>query len=84
MMAGGPVNWMLRLQRIVTVSSMEAEYLACFFAIQDVVWIRQLLKDIDLERSRPTKVYIDNQSARQLAMNPVHHQRSKHIDIKYH
>ena len=84
MMAGGPVNWMSKLQPIVTVSSMEAEYLACFFAIQDVVWIRQLLKDIDLERSRPTKVYIDNQSARQLAMNPVHQQRSKHIDIKYH
>ena len=63
---------------------MEAEYLACFFAIQDVMWICQLLKDIDLERSRPTRVYIDNQSARQIAMNPVHHQRSKHIDIKYH
>ena len=77
-MAGGPVNSMSKLQPIVTVSSMEAEYLACFFAIQDVVWIRQLLKDNDLERSRPTKVFIDNQSARQLAMNPVHHQCSKH------
>ena len=80
----GAVNWMSKLQPIVTVSSIEAEYLACFFAIQDVVWIRQLLRDIDLERSRPTRVFIDNQSARQLAMNPVHHQRSKHIDIKYH
>ena len=84
MMAGGSVNWISEIQPIVTVSSMEAEYLACFFAIQDVVWIRQLLKDIDLERSRLTKVYIDNQSAKQLAMNPGHHQRSKHIDIKYH
>ena len=84
MMAGGPVNWMSKQQPIVTVSSMEVGYLACFFAIQDIVWIRQLLKDIDLERFRPTKVHIDNQSARQLAMYPVHHQRSKHIDIKYH
>ena len=84
MMAGCPVNWMSKLQPIVTVSSMEAEYLACFFAIQDVVWIRQLLKDIHLGRSRPTKVFIDNQSASQLAMNPVHHQRYKHMDIKYH
>jgi hypothetical protein len=33
---------------------------------------------------RPTTVYIDNSSARQLAMNPVHHQHSKHIDIKFH
>ena len=29
-------------------------------------------------------VYVDNQSAIALAKNPVHHQRSKHIDIKYH
>ena len=29
-------------------------------------------------------VYCDNQSAISLARNPVQHQRSKHIDIKYH
>ena len=84
LMAGGPVNWLSRLQPFVAVSSMEVEYIACFLAIQDIVWIRQLLKDLDLERHRPTRVFIDNSFARQLAMNPVHHQRSKHIDIKYH
>jgi hypothetical protein len=84
MMAGGPVNWMSKLQPIVALSSMEAEYIAAFFAVQDVVWILQLLSDIGLQRTRPTPVHIDNMSARQLAMNPVHHQRSKHIDIKYH
>ena len=83
-MAGGPINWLSKLQPIVAVSSMEAEYIACFFAIQDIVWIRQLLKDLGLERTLPTSVHIDNKSARQLAENPVHHQRSKHIDIKYH
>jgi hypothetical protein len=49
-----------------------------------VVWIRQLLKDLGLERTDPILVHIDNRSARQLAENPVHHHRSKHIDIKYH
>jgi hypothetical protein len=83
-MAGGPINWLSKLQPIVNVSSMEAEYIACFFAIQDIVWIRQLLKDLGLERTLPTSVHIDNKSARQLAENPAHHQRSKHIDIKYH
>ena len=29
-------------------------------------------------------MYVDNQSAIALAKNPVQHQRSKHIDIKYH
>jgi hypothetical protein len=83
-MAGGLVHWLSKLQPIVTVSSMEAEYIACFFIVQEVAWIRQLLKDLRLERTLPTRVYIDNKSARQLAENPVHHQRSKHIDIKFH
>ena len=64
LMAGGPVNWLSKLQPIiVAVSSMEAEYIACFLAIQDIVWFRQLLKDLDLERYRPTRVFIDNSSA---------------------
>ena len=83
-MAGGLVVWLSKLQPIVAVSSMEAEYIACFFILQEVAWIRQLLKDLQLERTLPTRVLIDNKSARQLAENPVHHQRSKHIDIKFH
>jgi hypothetical protein len=63
-MAGGPINWLSKLQPIVAVSSMEAEYIACFFAIQDIVWIRQLLKDLGLERTLPASVHIDNKSAR--------------------
>jgi hypothetical protein len=50
-MAGGPINWLSKLQPVVTVSSMEAEYIACLFAIHDIVWIRQLLKDLGLERT---------------------------------
>jgi hypothetical protein len=69
-MAGGLVNWISKLQPIIAVSSMESEYIACFFCIQDVMWIRQLLKDLGLERTLPTTVQIDNRSAHQLAENP--------------
>ena len=31
-----------------------------------------------------SQIRIDNQGAMNLAKNPVHHQRTKHIDIKYH
>ena len=39
---------------------------------------------LGLTRARPTPIGIDNKSARDLALNPVHHQRSKHIDVKFH
>ena len=80
----GPVNWISQLQTTMTVSSMKAEYVAYFYAIQDFVFIYRLLTDIDLEGTRSTKVFIDNQLARQHALNPVHYQRPKHINIKNH
>jgi hypothetical protein len=84
-MAGGLVSWSSKLQPIVSTSSMEAEYIAAYFAACLVVWVRALLGELDLlEVTTPTTVYIDNTSARSLANNPVFHARSKHIDVKFH
>ena len=47
-------------------------------------WVRAVLHSLGLTRTRPTPIGIDNKSARDLALNPVHHQRSKHIDVKFH
>ena len=84
-MNGAPISWMSRRQQIVATSSMEAEYIAAYYAAQDVVWFRALLLDLDLQDpNQPTPLFIDNESARALAHNPVHHARSKHIDVKFH
>ena len=40
--------------------------------------------EIDFNLDVPIKIYVDNDSAINLAKNPVFHQRSKHIDIRYH
>ena len=30
------------------------------------------------------KLFMDNRSAIELAKNPVHHERNKHIDLRFH
>lgn len=79
LVAGGPTAWMSKLQPIVATSSMESEYICCFFVTQDVTWHRGVFDSLDLTRTLPTVVRIDNKSAQSLANNPVFHQRSKHI-----
>ena len=32
----------------------------------------------------PTTIFEDNQGAIDLVNNPVHHRRTKHIDVRYH
>ena len=82
--AGGPIAWQSKIQTTVATSSMESEYMAMYAAIQELVWLRGVLKEIGLPCMAPIPLFIDSQSAQDLAMNPVAHQRSKHIDIKYH
>ncbi|KAK3042430.1 hypothetical protein RJ639_000154 [Escallonia herrerae] len=43
-----------------------------------------LLMELHQTQDCPTKILVDNKSTLELAQNPVFHERSKHIDTKYH
>ncbi|KAE8697001.1 hypothetical protein F3Y22_tig00110637pilonHSYRG00668 [Hibiscus syriacus] len=77
-------TWMSKKQLIVTLSTCEAEYVAATSCVCHAIWLRNLLKEIGLIQEEPTKVCVDNKSAIALSKNPVFHDRSKHIDIRYH
>ena len=53
-------------------------------ATRQAVWLRQLLNDLGQDTSRPLTILNDNKAAIQLSRNPVHHDRSKHIDMRHH
>ena len=50
----------------------------------EVVWLRKLLSDLFDLQMDATCIYCDNQSCVKLSENPVFHENSKHIEIKYH
>ena len=78
------ISWASKKQSIVALSSTEAEYVALCGAAQETVWLRNLLRDIGFAQNKPTLMAEDNQGAMCLAKNPKDHNRTKHIDIKYH
>jgi len=82
--AGGPIAWQSKLQSTVAVSTMEAEYMSAFGAIQELIWLKGVLSEIGIPLDDPITLHMDAKSAIALAKNPMHHKRSKHIDIKYH
>lgn len=52
--------------------------------MQEANFLRQLYSDMtDCDRNTVT-LHVDNKGAIALSKNPVNHQRSKHIDIKFH
>jgi len=82
----GPlISWKSRKQPTVALSSCEAECMALAATTQEYLFLTQLLHDIDRDcQYEPVIIFDNNQGAIALVENPVHQQRSKHIDIKYH
>jgi hypothetical protein len=82
---GPHISWESKKQCIVALSSCEAEFMALAATTQESLFLTPLLHDIDnRDRYESATLFGDNQGAIALVKNPVHHQRSKHIDIKYH
>jgi hypothetical protein len=79
-----PVSWLSQKQKVVAQSSCEAEYIAAATVVCQGVWLRRLLGDLMNKEEERVVLNIDNKSAISLCKNPVHHDRSKHIDTKYH
>ena len=78
------ISWSSKRQPTVSHSSAEAEYRVVANAVAECSWIRQLLQELLLDVSTTTIVYCDNVSAVYLSANPVHHRRTKHIELYIH
>ena len=78
------VSWFSRKQKSIALSSAEAEYMAASQASSEALWLRKLLVNLFDQELRPMIIYCDNQSCILLSKNLVFHDRSKHIEIRYH
>lgn len=78
------ISWRSKKQQTVALSTCEAEYMSLTYSIQEGKFLRHVLSD--LMRCNPLQInlFCDNKGAIDLAHNPINHQRSKHIDIRYH
>lgn len=80
-----PIVWRSKKQKgKAAESSCEAEYISMSACINELVWIIAILSELSLRVPTPVPIYCDNKAANDLAYNPVHHDRTKHIDIRYH
>jgi len=84
MLSGAAISWKSQKQRTVSLSSTEAEYVSLSEATKEAIHLRSLLHELDLSTIANIELHSDNQGALFLASDPVHHARTKHIDIKYH
>jgi histone deacetylase 1/2 len=91
MLAGCPLLWCSKLQSEVTLSTLEAEFVALSQAMREIIPMRELVQEVSLalcgdphiECRTFSKVYEDNNGALTLATIPRMTPRTKHIACKY-
>jgi hypothetical protein len=83
-LGSGLVSWFSRKQKSVALSSSKAEYMAASQGSCEAIWLCKMLVGLFGQEMPPTVIHCDNQSCIKLSENPVFHDQSKHIEIRYH
>lgn len=84
MFNGAALVWRSKKQPAVTLSTCEAELVALSFAMQEALWLRRLLAELEFDTADdPTPMLEDNQGAIALVKDHKFSDRTKHVDIKY-
>ncbi|TYK10339.1 hypothetical protein E5676_scaffold367G00140 [Cucumis melo var. makuwa] len=77
------VSWKVNLQPVVALLTTESEYISLGEAVKEAVWLKRIVGELLSQKFIPI-IHCESQSAIHLAKNPSHHERSKHIDIKFY
>ncbi|CAL2234198.1 unnamed protein product [Prunus armeniaca] len=80
----GVFSWASVKQNCVALSTAEAEYISVAEATTQAIWLRFVLEDFGELQTEATPLHCDNISAIAITKNPVFHQKTKHIDRRYH
>jgi hypothetical protein len=78
------ISWSSNKQTSVALSSCEAEIMAASEAAKDALYLQRFLTELELSTpEQMASLAVDNTAAIDLAYNPQHHKRSKHIERRH-
>ncbi|KAD0631047.1 hypothetical protein E3N88_43956 [Mikania micrantha] len=84
LVGGNLVTWRSKKQKVVALSSAEAEFRGIARGLAEVLWIRKLLAEIGFSQTKASGIMCDNKAAIQISENPVQHDRTKHLEVDRH
>ena len=78
------ISWKSKLQKVVSLSSSEAEFYACSEAVKEIPFVIQVLEFVGVKVRKPVDVMVDNVGAIYMSQNQVGSSRTRHMDTRYY
>jgi hypothetical protein len=85
-LTGGAISWSSSKQNVMTSSTMYAEFVACYEATEQTMWLKKFVPDLGVVDSieKPLKLYCDNELAVLYAHNNKKIKAAKYINIRFY
>jgi hypothetical protein len=77
------ISWRSKMQRVVSLSSAEAEFYACAEATKEVPFLKQLLEFLGIKVELPIEIRIDNVGAIYMSQGEASTTRTRHMDVRW-
>jgi hypothetical protein len=81
---GNLVTWRSKKQKVVALSSAEAEFRGMAKGLCELLWIRRLLTELGFTTTSEMEFFCDNKSAIGISHDLVQHDRTKHVEVDRH
>ena len=82
-MRSSMISWFSKKQSNVALSTAEAEYIAACSTCCEVIWLRKMISRIFDMEVDTTVIFCEKHSCIKMIENPLFHDKSKHIKIRY-
>ena len=81
---GNLVTLKSKKQKVVALSSTEAEFRGIAKGKTEILWLRKLIEELDFPQTKPCKLYCDDEAAINISENPIQHDLTKHVKVDRH
>ena len=81
---GNLVTWRSKKQKVVALSSAEAEYRGMAKGVCELLWLQRLLGELGYPSNSASNLFCDNKAAIDISHNPIQHDRTKHVEVDRH
>lgn len=71
-------------QKVVASSSAEAEFQGMTHGVCELLWVKNILKDLGFKYRKPMDLHCDNKTVIEIAHNLIQQDRTKHVEFDRH